>query len=55
MCKLIVGLIVFICDECVEFCMDIICEEMKLVGFKLIEGVLVFVEICGVLDDYVIG
>lgn len=54
-CKLIVGLIVFICDECVELCMDIICEESKSFFVKFCEGVFILVEINDVLDDYVIG
>lgn len=54
-CKLIVGFIVFICDECVELCMDIICEEMKILVLKFGDGVLFLCEICNVLDDYVIG
>ena len=53
--KLIAGLTVFICDECVELCMDIIREETKSTGFKSSDGVPTPREICGVLDDYVIG
>jgi ATP-dependent Clp protease ATP-binding subunit ClpX len=53
--KLIAGPTVFICDECVELCMDIIREETKSTGFKSSEGVPTPREICGVLDDYVIG
>ena len=53
--KLIAGPTVFICDECVELCMDIIREETKTTGFKSSEGVPTPREICGVLDDYVIG
>ena len=54
--KLIAGPTVFICDECVELCNDIIREETKgtLTGRK--EGeVPTPREICEVLDDYVIG
>ena len=53
--KLIAGPTVFICDECVELCMDIIREETKSSGLKSGEGVPTPREICQVLDDYVIG
>ena len=53
--KLIAGPTVFICDECVELCMDIIREETKASGLKSSEGVPTPKEICEVLDDYVIG
>jgi len=53
--KLIAGPTVFICDECVELCMDIIREETKSAGLKTSEGVPTPLEICQVLDDYVIG
>ena len=53
--KLIAGPTVFICDECVELCMDIIKEETKSSLFKGDEGVPTPREICKVLDDYVIG
>ncbi|WP_320177548.1 ATP-dependent Clp protease ATP-binding subunit ClpX [Roseovarius pacificus] len=53
--KLIAGPTVFICDECVELCMDIIREETKNAGLKSSEGVPTPQEICQVLDDYVIG
>jgi ATP-dependent Clp protease ATP-binding subunit ClpX len=53
--KLIAGPTVFICDECVELCMDIIREETKTSGLKAGDGVPTPREICGVLDDYVIG
>jgi len=53
--KLIAGPTVFICDECVELCMDIIREETKGAGLKSSEGVPSPREICDVLDDYVIG
>jgi ATP-dependent Clp protease ATP-binding subunit ClpX len=53
--KLIAGPTVFICDECVELCMDIIREETKSSGLKSSDGVPVPREICDVLDDYVIG
>jgi ATP-dependent Clp protease ATP-binding subunit ClpX len=53
--KLIAGPTVFICDECVELCMDIIREETKSAGLKSSDGVPSPMEICEVLDDYVIG
>ena len=53
--KLIAGPTVFICDECVELCMDIIKEENKDTFAKNNEGVPTPQEICNVLDDYVIG
>jgi ATP-dependent Clp protease ATP-binding subunit ClpX len=53
--KLIAGPTVFICDECVELCMDIIREETKGSGLKTTDGVPTPREICKVLDDYVIG
>jgi len=53
--KLIAGPTVFICDECVELCMDIIREEHKSSLVKSGEGVPTPQEICDVLDDYVIG
>ena len=48
--KLIAGPTVFICDECVELCMDIIKEESKDVAIKHQEGVPTPHEICQVLD-----
>ncbi|MBC8407293.1 MAG: ATP-dependent Clp protease ATP-binding subunit ClpX [Rhodobacteraceae bacterium] len=53
--KLIAGPTVFICDECVELCMDIIREETKSSELKSDNGVPIPQEICDVLDDYVIG
>jgi ATP-dependent Clp protease ATP-binding subunit ClpX len=53
--KLIAGPTVFICDECVELCMDIIREEHKTGLIKSGDGVPTPHEICVVLDDYVIG
>merc|ERR1711988_204111 len=54
--KLIAGPTVFICDECVELCQDIIREENKT---SLLcdnnDGVPKPSEICEVLNDYVIG
>jgi ATP-dependent Clp protease ATP-binding subunit ClpX len=53
--KLIAGPTVFICDECVELCMDIIREEHKTSLVKSGDGVPTPQDICEVLDDYVIG
>ncbi len=53
--KLIAGPTVFICDECVELCMDIIREENKTNLVKSRDGVPTPKEIRQVLDDYVIG
>ena len=53
--KLIAGPTVFICDECVELCMDIIREEHKIGFKKTTDGVPTPKEIRDVLDDYVIG
>ncbi len=53
--KLIAGPTVFICDECVELCMDIIREEHKSTLVRSQDGVPTPKDICTVLDDYVIG
>jgi len=53
--KLIAGPTVFICDECVELCMDIIKEESKDSFVRNQEGVPAPQEICKILDEYVIG
>ncbi|HAQ33330.1 MAG: ATP-dependent Clp protease ATP-binding subunit ClpX [Alphaproteobacteria bacterium] len=53
--KLIAGPTVFICDECVELCMDIIREEHKSTLVKSDNGVPTPVEVCKVLNDYVIS
>src|SRR5712672_319721 len=53
--KLIAGPTVFICDECVELCMDIIGEENKSSLVKSRDGIPTPKEIRKVLDDYVIG
>src|SRR5262245_30747989 len=53
--KLIAGPTVFICDECVELCMDIVREESKSLLVKSRDGIPTPKEIRKVLDDYVIG
>jgi ATP-dependent Clp protease ATP-binding subunit ClpX len=53
--KLIAGPTVFICDECVELCMDIIREEHKSALVKTRDGVPTPADICSILADYVIG
>ncbi len=53
--KLIAGPNVYVCDECVELCMDILREETKTNAAQKSEGVPAPAEIKNVLDDYVIG
>src|SRR6201987_1166741 len=53
--KLFAGPTVFICDECVEVCKDMIREEHKTTLVKSRDGVPTPADICKVLDDYVIG
>jgi ATP-dependent Clp protease ATP-binding subunit ClpX len=53
--KLIAGPTVFICDECVELCMDIIREQNRSSLVKSRDGIPTPKEISKVLDDYVIG
>tara|TARA_B100000427_G_scaffold192117_1_gene159729 strand:- start:1897 stop:3162 length:1266 start_codon:yes stop_codon:yes gene_type:complete len=53
--KLIAGPTVFICDECVELCMDIIKEENKASVLKTNSGVPSPSDIEKTLNDYVIG
>lgn len=54
-CKLIVGLSVFICDECVELCNDIICEEFEEKVQLVCSLLFKLCEIFEVFDQYVIG
>lgn len=53
--KLIAGPSVFICDECVELCNDIIREEMQDLATSSVSKLPKPHEIKGILDDYVIG
>jgi len=53
--KLIAGPSVFVCDECVELCNDIISEELQEQAASSVEKLPKPVEIKEILDDYVIG
>jgi ATP-dependent Clp protease ATP-binding subunit ClpX len=53
--KLIAGPTVFVCDECVALCMDIIKEDTKNSNIKVKQDIPKPSEINSVLDDYVIG
>ena len=53
--KLIAGPTVFVCDECVELCMDIIKEDTKNTKIKIREDIPKPREINAILNDYVIG
>ncbi len=53
--KLIAGPTVYVCDECVELCMDIIKEEHKSLADSPRDGIPTPREVCNFLDDYVIG
>ena len=55
--KLIAGPSVFICDECIELCNDIIRDEAQaeVTGGAPRQGLPAPSEICSILDQYVIG
>jgi ATP-dependent Clp protease ATP-binding subunit ClpX len=53
--KLIAGPAVFICDECVELCNDIIREELQESAAQSVDKLPKPKEIKAVLDEYVIG
>ena len=53
--KLIAGPTVFVCDECVELCMDIIKEDSKNNKIKAKQNTPKPKEINSILNDYVIG
>ena len=53
--KLIAGPTVFVCDECVKLCMDIIKEDTKNNKIKIKQSVPKPREIYSILNDYVIG
>ena len=53
--KVIAGPTVYICDECVELCVDIIGEETKSSLTKATDGIPPPKQICKVLDDYVMA
>jgi ATP-dependent Clp protease ATP-binding subunit ClpX len=53
--KLIAGPSVYICDECVDLCNDIIEEEVKSDDVEVLEVLPSPLEIFNQLDDYVIG
>ena len=53
--KLIAGPTVFVCDECVELCMDIIKEDSKNYKIKAKQNIPKPKEINSILNDYVIG
>src|ERR1700729_3093429 len=53
--KLIAGPNVFVCNECVELCVDIIKEEANAKKELATTGISSPRDICGTLNDYVIG
>ena len=54
--KLVAGPMVYICDECIELCNDIVAEEYEKEEFKRREHhILKPMELKRVLDEYVIG
>ena len=53
--KLIAGPTVFICDECIEICLDIIKEEANEKTEEMVSSIPKPKDICSILDDHVIG
>ncbi len=53
--KLVAGPTVYICDECIDLCNDIIAEDWEDAKEKQVSELPKPVEIKGILDDYVIG
>src|SRR5436189_5788784 len=53
--KLIAGPTVYICDECIELCNDIIAEEWEEEKSREIRSLTKPAEIKNVLDQYVVG
>ena len=53
--KLIAGPAVFICDECVDLCTDIMKEESKVALKQITSSIPTPQKICAILNDYVVG
>ncbi|MCC8468079.1 MAG: ATP-dependent Clp protease ATP-binding subunit ClpX, partial [Rickettsia endosymbiont of Eriopis connexa] len=53
--KLIAGPAVFICDECIDLCMDIMKEESKVALKQITSSIPTPQKICAILNDYVVG
>ncbi|UZW38432.1 ATP-dependent Clp protease ATP-binding subunit ClpX [Rickettsia conorii] len=53
--KLIAGPAVFICDECIDLCTDIMKEENKVALKQITSSIPTPQKICGILNDYVVG
>lgn len=53
--KLVAGPGVYICDECIDLCTEIVEEELGTVEEEDLKEIPKPKEICEILDDYVIG
>ncbi|MCC8418170.1 MAG: ATP-dependent Clp protease ATP-binding subunit ClpX [Rickettsia endosymbiont of Glossina mortisans submortisans] len=53
--KLIAGPAVFICDECIDLCTDIMKEESKVALKQITSSIPTPQKICAILNDYVVG
>ena len=53
--KLIAGPAVFICDECIDLCADIMKEESKIALKQITSSIPTPQKICAILNDYVVG